>query len=272
MNARIRNYRVRAEHWGMPRVDSSNALTVEDVTFRYPSGLGRPESRPILENFSWTLPAGRTVLLGPNGAGKTTMLSLLATALRPETGTIRLGNLTTATDLRRYRRSIAFMPQRFRVIPGFTALEQVTYLGWLRGSTRAEAFQEGRVALDRVGLTSEADTVVDRLSGGQQRRVGLAQLLVRPAAVWLLDEPTVGLDPAQRSRFRELIVDLPRETPILVSTHQVDDLGDLFDTVVVIDRGRIRFQGNPSAFLALATTGSARAAESAYSSLIELEE
>lgn len=256
----------------MQRLDSSNALAIEDVTFRYSGGLSRRELRPILEKFSWTLPAGRTVLLGPNGAGKTTMLSLAATVLRPQTGTIRLGNVTTASDLPRYRRLIAFMPQGFRAIPGFSALEQVGYIGWLRGSARSEALREARVALRRVGLASEADTIVDRLSGGQQRRVGLAQLLVRQASVWLLDEPTVGLDPAQRGRFRELVVNLPAETPILVSTHQVDDLGDLFDTVVVLDRGRIRFQGSPSAFLALAEPDSSRAAESAYSSLIDREE
>lgn len=252
-------------------MDHSITLALGDVTFRYPGGLGRSGSQPILEGFSWTVPAGRTVLLGPNGAGKTTLLSLIATVLRPQTGTIRLGNVTTASDLARYRRSIAFMPQGFRAIPGFSALEQVAYIGWLRGSGRSEARREARVALDRVGLVSEADTIVDRLSGGQQRRVGLAQLLVRPASVGLLDEPTAGLDPAQRSRFRELVVNLPTEMPILVSTHQVDDLGDLFDTVVVFDRGRIRFQGSPSAFLALAEPGSPRAAESAYSSLIDRE-
>jgi ABC-2 type transport system ATP-binding protein len=248
-----------------------NVLGIEDVTFRYPGRLGQAASTPVLERFSWTLPPGRTVLLGPNGAGKTTLLSLLATLLRPESGLIRLGNLTTASDLTRYRGSIAFMPQRFRAIPGFTALEQVTYVGWLRGSPRADAERQGRIALDRIGLASEADTIVDRLSGGQQRRVGLAQLLVRQASVGLLDEPTVGLDPAQRSRFRELVVDLPPEMPILVSTHQVDDLGDMFDTVVVFDRGRIRFEGTPAAFLALAEPGSPRAAESAYSALIDRE-
>jgi ABC-2 type transport system ATP-binding protein len=253
-------------------VNASTELTIENVSFGYSDRFGWRRPRPVLDGFSWTLPTGRTVLLGPNGAGKTTLLSLLATLLRPNTGSIRLGGLTTDKDLTAYRRSIGFMPQRFRPIPGFTAIEQVSYVGWLRGSSRSEAARGAHEALERVGLASEADTAVDRLSGGQQRRVGLAQLLVRPSAIGLLDEPTVGLDPAQRSRFRSLIVEFPPEIPLLISTHQVDDLGDLFDTVVVFDRGRIRFQGAPSEFLALAEPGSLRAAESAYSFLVGREE
>jgi ABC-2 type transport system ATP-binding protein len=252
-------------------VEEKSSLSIDDVTFRYPGRWWRGRSSPILERFSWTAPGGRTVLLGPNGAGKTTLLSVLATLLRPEGGTIRLGELTDRTNLTRYRREIAFMPQRFRPIPGFSAVEQVAYIGWLRGGARPDAQRAARTALDQVGLRAEGDTPVDRLSGGQQRRVGLAQLLVRPASARLLDEPTVGLDPAQRARFRELIVGLPSDGPTIVSTHQVDDLGDLFDTVVVFDRGKVRFEGTPVEFLAHAAPNSARPAESAYAALIEPE-
>jgi ABC-2 type transport system ATP-binding protein len=252
-------------------VDSRNTLAVEDLSFRYRGALGRPAPRLILDRFTWTLPPGRTVLLGPNGAGKTTLLSLVATLLRPEAGTIRLGGITTTTHLADYRRAVVLMPQRFRAIPGFTAAEQVAYIGWLRGSTRADAAREARVALDRVGLGAEAGTAVEHLSGGQQRRVGLAQLLVAPAAVGLLDEPTAGLDPAQRARFRELVLAFPPEMPLLVSTHQVDDLGDLFDTVVVLDHGRIKFEGTPGDFLGLADPSSPRPADTAYAAVVDRE-
>ena len=160
------------------------------------------------------------------------------------------------------------MPQHFLPIPGFTALEQVAYSAWLRGTSSSAGRDDALDALDRVGLRAEADSLVSQLSGGQQRRVGLAQVIARPARVVLLDEPTAGLDPAQRSRFRGLLLELPLDAPVLVSTHQVDDLEDLFDTVAVLDRGRIKFQGTPAEFLALAAPGSPRPAEAAYAALI----
>lgn len=225
----------------------------------------------MFSDFSWTVPAGRTVLLGPNGAGKTTLLSLAATVLKPQAGQVRLGNLSSATNTNALRGSIGLMPQGVRAVPGFTAREQVAYAAWLRGTGESAARQDALEALERVGLRTEADVLVESLSGGQQRRIGLAQVMVRPARVFLLDEPTAGLDPAQRSRFRNLLSELPAEATVLVSTHQVDDLSDLFDTVVVLDHGRIRYQGTPGQFLGLAPDGNLRPAEAAYMALIGSE-
>ena len=163
------------------------------------------------------------------------------------------------------------MPQGFRAIPGFTALEQVAYAAWLRGTRASATRPDALEALERVGLRAHADSLVTSLSGGQQRRIGFAQLIVRPASVLLLDEPTAGLDPTQRSRFRDVLNELPTDVAALVSTHQVDDLSDLFGTVVVLDHGRIRYQGTPAEFLALAPQGSLRPAEAAYMALIGSE-
>lgn len=113
-----------------------------------------------------------------------------------------------------------------------------------------------------------ADRLTSQLSGGQLRRVGLAQVLVHSAQILLLDEPTVGLDPAQRSRFRGILGALPPGRPVVVSTHQVDDLSALFETVVVLEGGVIRYQGSVSAFLDLAPAGHDRAAEEAYARLV----
>ncbi len=246
-------------------------LSFDGITFRYrPRFRARPTPL-VFSDFSWTLPAGRTVLLGPNGAGKTTLLSLAATILRPQTGEVRLGSLSCVTNLKAVRGSIGLMPQTFRAIPGFTAREQVAYAAWLRGSRGSATRQEALEALERVGLSTEADVLVTSLSGGQQRRIGLAQLISRPASVLLLDEPTAGLDPAQRSRFRDLLTELPADAAALVSTHQVDDLSDLFSTVVVLDHGRIKYQGTPAEFLRLAPQGSLRPAEAAYMALIGSE-
>jgi len=247
------------------------SLTFDGVSFRYGSGIGRRRATSVVERFTWDLPSGRTVLLGPNGAGKTTLLSLAATSLRPNSGEIRLDGLSGERDRKAFRRSVALMPQNVRAIPGFTAREQVAYAAWLRGTDTAGASAAAAAALERVGLSDVAGTVASRLSGGQLRRVGLAQALASPAKVLLLDEPIAGLDPAQRARFRELIGELPLDVPVLVSTHQVDDLGELFDTVVVLERGVLRFQGSPDEFLRLAPKGSRRPAEAAYLTLLGFE-
>lgn len=240
-------------------------LAFDDVTFRY-----RRASPPVLDGFSWAVPPGRTVLLGPNGAGKTTLLALGADALRPERGTITVGPLRPVggTERAAYRRAVGWMPQQIRAVPGLTSREQVAYAAWLKGASRGRAWELAGRALDRVDLDGLCDRLTSDLSGGQLRRVGLAQVLVHDAEVVLLDEPTVGLDPAQRAKFREILAALPEDRPVVVSTHQVDDLSELFDTVVILDRGSIRHQSSVTAFLDLAPLGSPRPAEAAYARLV----
>lgn len=249
-------------------------LSFIDVVFAYPgSRLLRNAPVSVFDEFSWQTPEGRTVVLGPNGAGKTTLLSLAATALRPSSGAVKLGTLDGARrrDRRAFRQAIGWMPQTVRAIPGLTTREQVAYAGWLKGMSRSAAWRESVSALDRVDLRGEADRLMAQLSGGQQRRVGLAQLLIHRAAMLLLDEPTAGLDPSQRARFRALLREIGHDLPVVVSTHQVDDLTDLFDTVVVLDHGHLVYQGTIGAFMALADPGLHHPAEAAYGSLISHE-
>ena len=214
------------------------------------------------------------MLLGPNGAGKSTLLSLGADALAPARGRVVLSDLDPARlpDRARYRRAVGWMAQQVRAVPGLTAQEQVSYAGWLKGLGRGRAWSAAAEGLERVGLAELAARKASTLSGGQLRRVGLAQVLVHGPEVLLLDEPTVGLDPAQRARFREILSALPPERPVVVSTHQVDDLSELFDTVVVIESGVIRFEGSVSAFLGLTPADvSGRRAEAAYAQVVSGE-
>lgn len=239
-----------------------------DIAFRYRS------SRPwVIDGLTWEVPQGRTVLLGPNGAGKTTLLSIGADSLRPGRGERRLDDLDPRRrrDRGAYRASVGWMPQQVSPIAGLTCQEQVAYMGWLKGMGRDAAWHASRAALERVALSDQRGRSTSELSGGQLRRVGLAQVLVHDPRVLLLDEPTTALDPAQRANFRELIDSLPPSMPIVVSTHQVDDLSELFATVAIIDDGAIRWQGDVASFLSLGPPESARPAEAAYASIVPRE-
>lgn len=239
-------------------------LSFESVSFRY-----RRTQPLVLEGLDWRLPEGRTVLLGPNGAGKSTLLALGADVLRPRGGAVRLDALLTGRrrDRTAFRRAVGWMPQHVYAIPGLTCREQVAYAGWLKGLSKGVAWERAGETLEVVSLSERANDRVSQVSGGQLRRVGLAQALVHGARVLLLDEPTVGLDPAQRSRFREVLRRLPNVS-VLISTHQVDDLSDLFATVAVMDAGRIVWHGPTADFLALGPASAERPGEAAYESLL----
>ncbi|MFJ9344795.1 ABC transporter ATP-binding protein [Streptomyces sp. NPDC101733] len=246
-------------------------LLYQDCTFRY----GR-RTRPVLNGLNLAFAPGHTVLLGPNGAGKSTVLSLGAGALRPGSGHVRLGRLSAegARDARTYRRKVAWLPQRPGFLPGLTAREHVAYSGWLKGMRERDAWAAAPTAIDRVGLADRLNDKIKTLSGGQQQRVAIAGALVHQAEVLLLDEPTVGLDPHQRRRFLDLLVSLRGTVHVIVSTHDIGDLDQAFDEVVVFESGRSRFQGPVSLFdsHAAADCAPGRRLESAYASLLETAE
>ncbi|MGL4178578.1 MAG: ATP-binding cassette domain-containing protein [Dermatophilaceae bacterium] len=213
----------------------------------------------------WRVPEnGRTLLLGRNGAGKTTTLRLLAGGLRQRAGRIRIDGVVASRSV--LRRSIALMPQTITAVPGLTVFEQVSFAGWLAGLAESNSRAAARLALKEVNLEHLSKRKPATLSGGELRRVGLAEALVRPANWLLLDEPTAGLDPVQRADFRALLLALDR--PTLVSTHQLDDVDDLFTYVAILEDGRIIFQGTVGDYLSNGTgPNNARRAESAFSVL-----
>ncbi|MDJ1136933.1 ATP-binding cassette domain-containing protein [Streptomyces iconiensis] len=232
---------------------------------------------PVLREFDLRLPPGCTVLLGPNGAGKSTVLSLGASARTPDAGRVSLGGLDSArrADRRSYRQRVGWLPQHIAPVPGLTVREQAAYAGWTKGLNKREAWDRSATALDRVRLSDLATRRSHHLSGGQLRRLGIAQCLVHEAEILLLDEPTAGLDPVQRGIFRDLIGELTAgtSTDVVVSTHQTEDLADIYRTVLVIDRGQVVFQGGTDDFLALAPTATTpeRRTETVYRSLVQGE-
>ncbi|MDT9682088.1 ATP-binding cassette domain-containing protein [Streptomyces sp. TRM76323] len=229
----------------------------------------------VLEDLTLELPSGCVVLLGPNGAGKSTLLALLASALTPHAGSVTLGDLDTRRrgDLKQYRRQVGWLPQQVSPVPGLRVREQAAYAGWLKGMSRRDAWDGSLEAIKRVGLGELAERSAARLSGGQLRRLGIAQTLVHSARVVLMDEPTAGLDPTQRRVFRDLLENLKGRASFVVSTHQTEDLADSYDSVILLDRGRILFQGTTDSFLDLAPRQVAqeRRAEAAYAGLVREE-
>lgn len=158
-------------------------------------------------------------------------------------------------------------------MPGLTVREQVAYAGWLKGMPKDLAWKASEDALRRVDLTRLANRKSHQVSGGQLRRMGIAGALTHRSELILMDEPTAGLDPTQRLVFRELVADLADSVQVIVSTHQTEDLADLYTHVAVLAHGKIRFQGSPGDFHALApaTTRGREQAEAAYLMLVGRE-
>jgi len=208
-----------------------------------------------LDDVSLRLTPGVTGLLGPNGAGKTTLLRVLATAVPADRGAFTaLGHdPATAGGRQEVRRRLGYLPQAPGFHPDFTAFEFVDYVAILKELTdRAARHREVRRVLDEVDLAGVRGKRIKKLSGGMRQRVALAAALVGDPGFLVLDEPTVGLDPEQRMRFRELIAQAGEGRTVLLSTHQTEDVAMLCHRVLVMASGRIRFDGTPAELTAQA--------------------
>jgi ABC-2 type transport system ATP-binding protein len=208
-----------------------------------------------LDDVSLRLTAGVTGLLGPNGAGKTTLLRVLATALPADRGafTVLGHDPATARGRQEVRRRLGYLPQTPGFHPDFSAFEFVDYVAILKEMTdRGVRHREVRRVLDEVGLADVRGKRIRKLSGGMRQRVALGAALVGDPGFLVLDEPTVGLDPEQRMRFRELIADAGEGRTVLLSTHQTEDVAMLCHRVVVMAGGRVRFEGTPAELTARA--------------------
>lgn len=231
----------------MERSDVDLCLEVTDLSVLY-------GSRQALRDVSFSLARGVTGLLGPNGAGKSTLLRVLATVQIPSRGRVvaTVGD-EKVDDITRYRRLLGFLPQEPGFYPRFRVQDFVGHMCLLRDIAPARARRDeiGRV-LTAVGLEQRARDRISSLSGGMRQRLGLACALLGDPSLIVLDEPTVGLDPEQRLRFREIIAGLGSRHTVLLSTHQTDDVASVCSRVVVLDEGVVRFDGTPGALAAVA--------------------
>lgn len=240
----------------------------ENVDFSY----GRHR---VLGGFSVAIPRGITGLLGPNGAGKTTVMSLLATLARARRGRVTtLGmDVCAAEERRLVRRRIGYLPQRFGLVGSFTVRESAEYAAWVHGVDSAGCSEAAARALEAVNLTELADRKVRKLSGGMRQRLGIALELVHEPEMLILDEPTVGLDPTQRLKLRHLLREIGQQRAVLLSTHLVDDVEQTCDQIIVMNKGRVVFQGRTEELRQEVTEASAGALgselERAYLELLE---
>jgi ABC-2 type transport system ATP-binding protein len=219
---------------------TSVALTLEDVTKRFRNGV------VAVNDVSLTLGTGVLALLGPNGAGKTTLMQMIATITRPTSGRISFGGVDITREPDLLRRTLGYLPQDFGVYDGLTALEFLAYFAALKGiHSRARVME----MLELVNLHSVADRAVGGFSGGMKQRLGIAQALINDPALLIVDEPTAGLDPEERLRFRNILSDIGFDRLVIFSTHIVSDIESIATEIAVMKAGRLIATAAPPDFL-----------------------
>ncbi len=203
-----------------------------------------------VENLSMELANGMFGLLGPNGAGKTTLMKILVTLLEPTSGTVIYDGLQLGKDNQEIRRLTGYLPQEYGLYPSLTACELLNYMATLYGKSDDDNWKS-RIdsVLEQVNLSDVADQRVGGFSGGMRQRLGIAQALLNDPELLIVDEPTAGLDPEERVRFRNLLGQLSGDRIVILSTHIVDDISSSCDDMALLDEGRIRYRGRPTEFI-----------------------
>ncbi len=216
-------------------------LTVRDLSKTYRNGV------EALKEVNLTIPPGMFGLLGPNGAGKSTLMRILATLQDPDCGSVALGDLDLLASPNAVRQLLGYLPQTFDFYPQARAASLLEHFAALRGvSQRGERKSLAEALLGRVNLLDSRQMRLGEFSGGMKQRFGIAVTLLGNPKLLIVDEPTAGLDPAERNRFHNLLSEIGEEVVVILSTHIVEDVSDLCTSMAVIDRGQILFVGEPT--------------------------
>lgn len=212
-------------------------LTISNLTKEY-------GEQKAVNHISCTLSEGVYGLLGVNGAGKTTLMRMLTTLLKPTTGKILWNGEEIFSMGSAYRNLIGYLPQEFGFYPEFSVQEYLSYIASLKGIRPKEAKRIVAERIGQVGLTKVKNKKMKKLSGGMKRRAGIAQAMLNDPKILILDEPTAGLDPNERIRFRNLLSELSAERIVLISTHIVSDVENIAKTILLMKDGQIQCSGS----------------------------
>jgi ABC-type multidrug transport system, ATPase component len=197
-----------------------------------------------VDHISYTMKNGVYGLLGANGAGKTTLMRMLCTLVKPSKGSITLDGKDIWTLGSLYRKDLGYLPQEFGYYPDFTAMDYLRYIASIKGIKTSCAKRKSAELLHKVGLEGVGNKKIKKYSGGMKRRLGIAQAMLNDPRILIMDEPTAGLDPNERIRFRNLIGELAKERLVLLSTHIVSDVEYMADEILLMKAGKIECSGS----------------------------
>lgn len=220
-------------------------LQITNLSKTYPNGV------QALQDVSLTITNGMFGLLGPNGAGKSTLMRTIATLQDPDAGSIQFGDINVLTQKQELRKVLGYLPQEFGVYPKVSAEEMLHYIARLKGiSNDRERKELVKALLEQVNLYQHRNNSLSGYSGGMKQRFGIAQALLGSPKLIIVDEPTAGLDPAERLRFNNLLSEIGENIVIILSTHIVDDVSELCHDMAIIAGGRVVQRGNPEELVA----------------------
>ena len=221
------------------------ALTVRDLSKTYPNGV------KALKNLSLTIGNNMFGLLGPNGAGKSTLMRTVATLQDPDSGSIELDGIDVLTQKSEVRKVLGYLPQEFGVYPKISAIDMLDHLAVMKGiASKTERKQMVEALLQQTNLWDARKKSLGTYSGGMKQRFGIAQALLANPRLIIVDEPTAGLDPAERNRFLNLLSSIGRDVTVILSTHIVADVRELCVRMAIIANGELLLEGSPADSLA----------------------
>ena len=222
-------------------MQTETAIEIRNLTKNY----GKKQA---LSEINLTIPRGMFGLLGPNGAGKTTLMKILATLLQTTEGEVSICGVPVENS-KELPKMTGYLPQDFSMYGNMSAYEALDYLAVLSGMSRAERIRKVPEMLAVVNLTEKRRTKVKSMSGGMKRRLGIAQAIIHDPKVIIVDEPTAGLDPEERIRFRNLLCEIAKDRVVLLSTHIVGDIEATCENIAVLNQGKVCFQGKVAELL-----------------------
>lgn len=217
-------------------------LTLQNITKKYERVL-------VLNDISLTLKPGIYGLLGANGAGKTTLFRIICRLMEPTHGSIKFNGKNVNQQAEAYRTNLGFLPQDFSYYPDFTGMRFMLYIAALKGMNNTVAKKRSLELLKQVGLEEMKDIKIRKYSGGMKQRLGIAQAMLNNPQILILDEPTVGLDPKERVKFRKLISSFANNKIVILSTHIVADVEYIADEIIVLKKGMILNKGTTDILL-----------------------